>query len=365
MLKFGKCYNLIMKKWDDIHIDYSPIDGRDKPINEIIAARHEGKTATFMGRKVFPLWKKTGSPVVLLFRNAVDVTPSSIQFYCDLFNPFVPESEQVHLIVPEAKCQDGIVSCKDKRSGKVFCHAVALAKKEATLKKTAFPGVRYVLFDEYEINPKNGESYLKNEWSKFQAYFDTQRKISDARAYFLTNPYSRANPLHRGLGIDSSRVKPGEMVVGSNYAVWFKKMDPRLVEKLKKENPLFDENGAYGSWAFSGDFAQDDLSQIMPMGPGYALSGEIVYFGERFGVYKLQDLARLGAQPYYFFKKEKDRGNARRSFAFDFDDLVVNSTLYDKKSRVFAGLKGAGAMREVGFDSVESMAAFREIFDYL
>ena len=44
-----------MKKWDDLHIDFSPIDGRDKPINEIIAARHEGKTATFMGRKAYPL----------------------------------------------------------------------------------------------------------------------------------------------------------------------------------------------------------------------------------------------------------------------------------------------------------------------
>ena len=242
---------------------------------------------------------------------------------------------------------------------------MALSKKEATLKKTAFPGVRYVLFDEYEINPKNGEQYLRNEWSKFQAYFDTQRKISDARAYFLTNPYSRANPLHRGLGIDPSRIKPGEMVVGPNYAVWFKKMNPLLVEKLKKENPLFDEKGAYGKWAFSGDFAQDDLSQVMPMGPGYSLSGEIVYFGERFGVYRLSDLARLGTQPYYFFRKEKDRGNSRRSFAFDFDDLVVNSTLYDRKSRIFSGLKGAGAMREVGFDSLDSLVAFREIYDYL
>lgn len=354
-----------MKKWDDIHIDFSPIDGRDKPINEIIAARHEGKTATFMGRKAYPLWKKTGAPVVLLFRNVVDVTKNSIQYYCDLFNPFLPDDEQIELIVPESRANDGIVSCTDKRTGKIFCHAVALSKKEATLKKTAFPGVRYVLFDEYEINPKNGEQYLRNEWSKFQAYFDTQRKISDARAYFLTNPYSRANPLHRGLGIDPSRIKPGEMVVGPNYAVWFKKMNPLLVEKLKKENPLFDEKGAYGKWAFSGDFAQDDLSQVMPMGPGYSLSGEIVYFGERFGVYRLSDLARLGTQPYYFFKREKDRGNARRSFAFDFDDLVVNSTLYDKKSRIFSGLKGAGAMREVGFDSLDSLVAFREIYDYL
>ena len=146
-----------MKKWDDLHIDFSPIDGRDKPINEIIAARHEGKTATFMGRKAYPLWKKTGAPVVLLFRNVVDVTKNSIQYYCDLFNPFLPEDERIELIVPESRANDGIVSCTDTRSGKIFCHAVALSKKEATLKKTAFPGVRYVLFDEYEINPKNGE----------------------------------------------------------------------------------------------------------------------------------------------------------------------------------------------------------------
>ena len=61
----------------------------------------------------------------------------------------------------------------------------------------------------------------------------------------------------------------------------------------------------------------------------------------------------------------RSRGNARRSFAFDFDDLVVNSTLYDKKSRIFSGLKGAGAMREVGFDNLDSLVAFREIYDYL
>lgn len=354
-----------MKNWDEIHLDYSPIDGRDKAINEIIAARHEGKTTVFMGRKAYPLWKKTGAPVVLLFRNIADIKPSAIQFYCDLFNPFLPEDERIFLKIPESRCKDGVVPCTDARSGKIFCYALALSQKEATLKKTAFPGVRYILFDEYEINPKNGERYLPNEWSKFQAYFDTQRKITDARAYFLTNPYSRANPLHRGLGIDSSKIKPGAMLAGTNYAVWFKKMNPLLVEKLKKENPLFDEKGAYGKWAFSGEFAQDDLSQVGNMGPGYALTGEIVYFGDRYGVYRISDLARIGEQPYYFFRKEKDRGNARRSFAFDFDDLVVNSTLYDRKSRIFAGLKSAGALREVGFDSIDSLAAFREIYDYL
>ena len=350
-----------MKKLDDIHIDFSPIDGREKPINIIMTPRHDGKTTGFLMRKHWVAWKKSESPLVLLFRNMADIMPSSIDYYVNLMNEFM--EKKIKLTYSAANCGKGIVTCFLNK--KPFFHCVPLSMKEATLKKTAFPNVKYVLFDELEINPENHEKYLQNEWHKFQAYFDTQRKISDAKFYGLTNPYSYFNPYFSGLGVDTNKLKPGAMLVGPNYAVWLKVLHPDLLALIRKTDPLYSDEGDYAKMAFAGLPSNDANNHVRKMATGYHLDMLFSFNKKKYGLYVLNDLKDM-INPYYYIKEERDNSKRRGIYAFEFEDLVNNSSLASvgDKSK-FAHLKQAMRNQDVAFENIEAEYNFREIYKYI
>lgn len=351
-----------MKKLDSIHIDFSPIDGREKALNAVMCSRHDGKTTTFLVKKFWPAWKKGGCPLVLLFRNVNDVKPATVEYYANLLNEFL--EEPVKLKYSEAQFRNGTATAYVDK--KPFFHLVALNQKETSLKKIAFPNVKYVLFDELEVNPKSGEKYLKNEYGKFQAYFDTQLKITPkAKFYGLTNPYSLVNPYFRAWGVDTRNLKLDTIQTGANWAVWYKRLNPLLAERIKAEDPLFSEEGEYSKMAFLGLPANDLNNHVEPMRGAYRLHLLFVHDGVKYGVYKTAEPLDY-ARPYYYVKEEKDHSERRMSFAFSFDDLIENSLIASKRDRDdFAHFKMAMRKQDVAFDKIETESAFQTIFDYL
>ena len=349
------------EKLDNLHCDFSSIDGLEKDLNVVITARDDGKTTNFLMKKFWEDWKRTKSPLILIFRNIVDIKKESLQYYANLMNKFL--DDKIELEVSQEDCKSGIGTAYWKKER--FFHFVALSVKEATLKKTAFPDAHFILFDELEINPKNKEKYLKNEYGRFCAFFGTQMKLSKCKFYGLTNPYSRVNPFFLGFGADTSKIELGKILKGKTWAIWYKKMNPLLLEKIKEKNPLYNEESEYRFMALDGEMILDNMSHVAPMRGKYRLETSFVYNGERFGAYRSIDYDNEEI-PLYYIKKEKDFSKRRLSYAFSFEDLISGSVIADKREIAsFAHIKQAMRNQDVDFDSIETEQCFNEIYYYL
>lgn len=348
-----------MKKLDGIHCDYSSIDGREKEFNAVISTRHDGKTTSFLMRKTLPAFRK-GKATALLFRQVNDVNEFTIRYFTGLMSPFLAKPMNV-----EMKGIGGVACALWEKRPLFYC--IPLGMKEASLKKTSFPDVAFEYFDEYEINPKNKENYLPNEYGRFQTLHSTMLKMSPGLKFYATmNPYSAFNPLFKGWGVKTSALKMGTMQTGKNWAVWFKRLNPDLIAEIKATDPFFSEDSFYSRWAFSGEFVNDAHNHVLtPMPNGYRLSLRFVFEGQRYSAFESTDYLDE-SKPLFYVRKEADTSKKRVTYAFDFGDLVSNTAIATKEDRErFSGLKKAIKNQDCGFDSIESEQAFQMIFNYL
>ncbi len=348
------------KKLDDMHCDFSAIDGLERTFNFVLAGRHDGKTTTFLMRKAWPAFLKEGMATVLLFRQINTVNEYTIRYYETLMNPFLDEPLNL-------KCygeKSGVMTAmKDK---KPFLYAVPLAMKEQQLKQTCFPNVKYIVFDELEINPQKNERYLPSEYQSFETLFGTMSKVNDRlRFYALSNPYSAYNPYFMAWGVNTRALRIGTMQKGKNWAVWFKELNPKLIAWLKEKDPLFDEKSEYGRWAYGGCFANDRNNHVAPMRGGYRLIQRFIFEGQRFGAYELSEWDN-DSLPTYYLKKDKDRGERRTAMAFDFSDMVANTILFTKQDRdSLTRLKRAMKCQDYACDTIETENAFQLIYEVI
>ena len=344
--------------FDDIHCDFSRIDGTERPMLSLACSRDDGKTTGFLIRKALPAFRR-GHPTILLFRNQVDVSESSIRYFANLMNRHVRPHIEGDVV---GSSKTGLATfLVDK---KPLFHCVPIGMKEYNLKKTAYENAEFALFDELEVNPQNKEKYLVNEYEKFLAFYDTQRKVYNTRFYFLTNMYSRVNPYWRAWGINPRQIELGCFLKGDYWAFEWRRMNPLLVDKLKRENQHWDEETSYGKMAFANRPPMDEGTHVGPMPNGYALSECFRYEGDTYGAYLTSDWT--GSNPLYYFKRERDNSRRRVVYAFDFADLMCNAVIADRRERNhFAHIKRAIREQDYLCDSLETEFAFRSIFEYL
>ncbi len=354
-------YNMAMARLqlDDIHCDFSAIDGLERPFNCVIAGRHDGKTTTFLMKKSWPNFRK-GKMTMLLFRQVNTVNEYTIRYYESLMQPFL----DVPLNLKLAKGENGVAVAMHGKKPLFAC--VPLAMKTQSLKQTLFENCPLMVFDEYEIDPRKGEKYLPHEYDAFETLFGTMSKLNpDLRFYALTNPYSAYNPLFMRWGVNTRALKVDSMQKGKEWAVWFKSLNPKLVEKLKAKDPLFDEKSEYGRWAYGGSFANDRNNHVDIMRGGYRLSQRFVFDGQRFAAYEVTDFLNESL-PSFYFKKDKDRGERRSAYAFEFADMASNTLLYTRDDRnLLTRMKRAMKVQDYACDSIETENVFQAIYDVI
>ena len=344
---------------DDIHCDFSAIDGLERPLNCVIAGRHDGKTTTFLMKKAWPNFRK-GKMTMLLFRQVNTVNEYTIRYYESLMQPFLDFPLSLKL----AKGENGVaVALHDKRP--LFA-CVPLAMKTQSLKQTLFENCPLMLFDEYEIDPRKGEKYLPHEYDALETLFGTMSKLNpDLRFYALTNPYSAYNPLFMRWKVNTRALRVDTMQKGKEWAVWFKSLNPKLVERLKAKDPLFDEKSEYGRWAYGGSFANDRNNHVDIMRGGYRLSQRFVFEGQRFAAYEVTDFLN-DSLPSFYFKKDKDRGERRSAYAFDFSDMASNTLLYTRDDRnLLTRMKRAMKVQDYACDLIETENVFQSIYEVI
>lgn len=354
---------------DNIHYSFKAIDGYDKAFNFVISAREDGKSTSFITRKIYPAWKK-GKPTIVLKRMIANITDDYIMSFEGILRKF---GINITLSYKLGEIKEGIVSVyaqeeamKEKR---LFLKVIALNVRTDQLKSLFIADPAFMFLDELILQPHSKQDkYIEKEaWKVMELYNTYRRENPRLKFYGCGNPYSLYNPYFVFLGIDPSTLKHGTIQSGAIWAVENHALHPELVAKLKRENPLYNEaNGdafqQYSKYALKGEAVGDASIKICKQRPdGFSLVCCFRYEGSYIGVYKgvAEDFS-------YWAGQIKDEGKRRKVLAFSFNDLVDGSSLLSWHDKLeFIALRKAIANRNIAFDGVESNYEIEEIYKHL
>lgn len=352
---------------NEIYFNWRNIDGYNKDINIAISPREPGKTTSFWITKAYPAWKKEKRPVVYLVRYANEISNELIDSIFDgVINKFKEDEKPIY----KQNFKDGIldVFLLDNKEKYLAIRVISLNCKLRKLKQQVVPNIKYMFMDEYIINPKAQEDYLKSEAMKIKELYTTLKRGSPdgrLRFYVAGNPYSLYNPLFLDLGVDTSKLKRGETYSKDNYVIEWATLHPKLREKLLKENPFyqFDEN--YSNYALDGMAINDISIPVGDLPPNYQLK-YLFKIAEKFiGIYK--ENGNFDINDFRFFaKEEKIISKYRSVYVIDLEEMITNSILISSEERYYMNrLKEAIAKRNVLFESINVYYLMMEVFKAL
>lgn len=352
---------------DSLHYTFREIDGYGKDINIVMSSREPGKSTNFWLDKVYFPWKKDKRPWIMMARHAVEVTEEMLYTIQEQYlNKFLPDDERV-----EFKFKTTGLGSKPiidiRVDNEVLFRIVSLNAEMRIIKSCLLPRARGAFMDEFIVNPKFGEKYLKDEWGIVQEAFTTWRRATTDgkfKLYLLGNPYSLYNPYFMGLGIDITKLKRGSFYVGNDFVIQWALLNPLLREKLLKENPMLRLDEDYGNYALDGYATNDEAIRIGEQPKNFTLN-MIVKFGEKYiGFFKnnyVDDLMDI-----YHCRFIDNFSSNRNVFAFNFEDMVRSTQLFtrDDKSR-FYRFRVALSRNLVTFSSPAVYYMIIEIYKYL
>lgn len=352
---------------DKLHYSFRRIDSYNKPINIVISSREPGKTTNAWLDKCYKPFYLLGMTGIYILRQVTEITEAVIEDIENEINKFLPEDKQIHFTYKKTFLngyQDIYVD------GKFFFRIVALSIKMTRLKKMKVRGCGWMLFDEFIIDPRTQEHYLPNEAMRIKELYTTNNRTSfypdkPIKMYFLGNPYSLFNPLFVDLGVDTSKLKIGEILVGNNYVIDFYKMKPELREFILKKNPFYQFDEDYKGYAVDGKPINDvGLKIANKVPPGFRLRFSIRIASKNLGVFETTDY--IYTDWYYVSEIADNYGSNKDKYSFDFKDLVEGTSLFSPQDKVFMSLfKKAIQKRKVSYSSVSVAYYIQEIYNYI
>lgn len=352
-------------KIDSLHYDFREIDGYDKTFNFIVSEREAGKTTAGILKKCVSAWK-SGFTSLILKRNVVDVTDIFINDMGAVIEKFKDDPsiniEEVNLKYKLSSIKDGIVDVY--LNEKLFVRIIALSIKISRFKSLLLKNVKYLLFDEFICNMRLGEKYLKGEAFKFKELYKTfNRENKDRRikCYFLGNPYSLFNPYFVEFGIDTNKLKRGEVYAKNDCLVQLYELKPELKEFILKNDPLYNFDDLYSKYAFSGENINDKNIQILENVPNNFAREYIFRIDNKLiGIYRGQIASNSNL---FYCKFENNYNKETFAFCFEFSQLQDRTILLDNAMKMkFHYYKRAFQNREVYFQNIECYYLCEEIY---
>lgn len=154
---------------------------------------------------------------------------------------------------------------KDKNTWSVVGHCRALSEA-VKVKKQSFPRVRWMLFDEYMLEPKHYDLYVKG-WREpdlfLNMYHTIDREKDYVTCFLFGNNTAFYNPYHLHPAFQIPPCEPGEIWYSEN--VLFQRYEPSagMLEKQKKNKFLkMVEGTEYGNYAKDGKYVGDNENFI-------------------------------------------------------------------------------------------------------
>lgn len=362
---------------DKIHFSWRTIDGFNKAINVVISPREPGKTDTTWWEKIFSSWSIDGKPWGYLVRQVVEITEAMIQDIEDTINKWAVEP--IELTYTKGSLKDGIVDVKIKE--KLFIRIVALSLPLRRIKLAKISNINGLFMDEFIIDPKSGEKYLKNEFFKIMELYTTYRREYQGKGmmkmFFCGNPYSLFNPLFVGLGVDVAKLKKDEykllngeyklkqnIYIGDTYAIEWGVLHPLLKKKLLEINPFYQFDEDYSEYALEGCAINDRNIKLATLPKNFFLSFVLKMSGKFIGIFQNNYVDDLEDK---YFCKFLDQVSARRCiYCLEFEEMIERSILMDREEREkLQRFKNAMRKRSVSFEDINVYYYMEEVYKNL
>ena len=296
-----------------MYYDYDKLLSRNEWIfSFIITERGLGKT---FGAKLAMLKRflKTGEQFIYVRRYKTELDSSLVTFWSDLQN-------NGYFDDLDLKVQRNKLLTKFTCDREVCGFAVPLSTSNI-LKSTAFPKVKYIIFDEFLLWDGGTYRYLKNEVSMFLDLYETVFRLREGKAIFLGNSINTyANPffayfdLDLPYGTEFKSYRDGAILV--QYA---RNSTYRDVKKKTKFGKLIDGT-EYGKYAIDNQDVAINHMFIAKKPEKASFSALLIINGNKIGVW----IGRDG----YLYLSEKYDPNTSLKFAFDFNDHT-DSTIFN------------------------------------
>lgn len=368
-----------MKQLDNIHINFSKIDGYNKTFNYILSPREDGKTTMFIASKAWSAFKKYGLSTIILCRNVNEVTEDLIQTYLDILIDIYGDECDLKFEWPSQKAIDSGV-CALKLDGKIFFKFIALAKSKQFLKRLKYYNTAYMFFDEVCVDPSIGEKYLKGEATKLMDLYNTAYRDnakSETRpalkVYCCGNPVSLYNPHLAYWHVDTKKLaiqgSPDEhkIEVGDVWCVWRKTLTKELYLRILGKNPGYSLQGraGYTDYALNGANVNDANIRIEPKSPpDYRMRYVFQFEDTTIGVY--QNNYYADRENIYYCMEIQNVSKWRDVFCFDFSELSTGGVLVSATERMqMSHLRTAMRNRAVQFANLEIAYKMQEIYNFL
>lgn len=233
---------------------------------------------------------------------------------------FSYNNEEMYLIVrdEENEIQEKIVLG--------YCLALSEAVK---IKKRSFPKVKYLIFDEYMLENKQGGQYV-NGWKEpdlfLSIYHTIDREEDRVICFLLGNNTSFFNPYHLHPAFNIPNIEKGKIWTSENVLFQWAISSKELREqKIKCKFLRMLDNTTYGKYAKDGNYVDDNYSFIQKMSTTAKYAMTLEYMGESFGVYN--DL-KNGV----IYISNKIDPSCKLSYALTIDDHKENTLLTKSNS---------------------------------
>ena len=351
------------RQLDNLHYDFRAIDGYNKPFNFIIGPRELGKTSMFWLKKIYLKWKENKRPWIYCVRKNVEICEALIDSLADtIINKFTDDN--IKLEYKKGSFKDGITDVFIK--GELIFRIISLGIDLQRIKKAVLKNLAGVLMDEYVVNLRLGEKYLKGEAEIIKEAYTTWRREADGvlKWYFLCNPYSLYNPMFIYWKVDTNKIKLNDFYVGNDFVIHTPLLNEGLKKQLLALNPLYQFDEEYMMYALMGEALNDKNIKIGKLPQNYSLKFTFKVESSIIGVFQNNT---YDPEEDKFFCKMVDVVSAKRiTYCFDFASLVDRCHLLSIDERFkLQRFKEAIRKRQVSFSDINVYYKIEEVYEFI
>lgn len=366
-------------KRDNLHFRWGRALSYNKTWNFAIGERTSGKTVDSW----FAIWNAfiyENRPSIVFRRRIADITSAYIDDVANVLNKFLPEDRKIRLVYIKGDIKQGIADVKicpiDEEPSyatikrmPVFFRIIALSNPMNRIKSMSLPDIKWLFFDEFIANLRGGEKYLDaDEYFLIQEVYTTYNREASTpiRIIGAGNPYSVYTPLFIGLGVDTSKLKPGAFIVGPNYVIDCFECPPELKAQILANNPQYQFDDAYKRYAFGGEAINDQNIRIQKTEPkGFKLK-YVFKLGKDF-----ISLHKGNGSDYKWWccKHSEDwlqKIGKRKVVVFSFGDMIDGSYIMSGQDRIaLLPLKEAMKRREITYNCIDAQYMLEDVYSVI
>lgn len=354
-----------MEVRDNLHWSNRAINGYNKAINIVLSAREAAKSTVANLDMTYYQWQKTKAPTLYLVRNSVEINEMLISKIESTINKWIEDPIKL-----EYKQSEFVKGCCDLYiKGEIFIRLLSCSIPLRRLKQGLLPNVATIIADEWFVNPKLNEKYLKGEAFILKEIYTTYKrerldKGRPLKMWFLGNVYSLYNPVFLWLGISPNKLRYGEFLVGQNYVVEWYALKPELIAKILAEDPLYEFDEEYKQYALNGQPVNDSNIKVITTQPNnYQLRFVFRIEGKYIGIFQNNFWDETSDIFYCRFMDVDEISRRRVAYVFDFGELVQGSELFSREeSSRLNRFKVAMRRRLIAFQSIDCYYLTEEIY---